>query len=107
MRRRMPGLPDIADALHALYPEGAYWSVDQDGNISWMDLNEKPKPEISVVQAKLDELTEIYNREQLYQNQRVSEYPEYHEQLDMLFNLGYDGWKAEIQKIKDKYPKPE
>lgn len=37
---------------------------------------------------------------------RVIEYPRLEEQLDMLYHLGYDGWKAEIKKIKDKYPKP-
>lgn len=107
MRRRLPVLPEIPEALHALYPEGAMWSVDEDGNIDWMPENEKPKPEDSVVQAKLAELREIWHKEQLYINQRVTEYPEYDEQLDMLFHLGYDGWKAAIQEIKDKYPKPE
>ena len=36
---------------------------------------------------------------------RSTKYPDVREQLDMLFHLGYEGWKAKIQEIKDKYPK--
>ena len=37
---------------------------------------------------------------------RGSEYPRIEDQLDTLYHKGVEGWKAEIQKIKDKYPKP-
>ena len=40
-----------------------------------------------------------------YVVQRQSEYPPIAEQLDTLYHGGYDAWKAEIQAIKDKYPK--
>lgn len=43
---------------------------------------------------------------QSFEEQRKGEYPAIADQLDMLYHLGYDGWKAEIKKIKDKYPKP-
>jgi len=32
------------------------------------------------------------------------EMPTPQESLDMLYELGYDQWKAAIKKIKDKYP---
>jgi hypothetical protein len=40
-----------------------------------------------------------------YAVKRQSEYPPIADQLDTLYHGGYDAWKAEIQAIKDKYPK--
>lgn len=40
-----------------------------------------------------------------YALNRVQEYPSIPEQLDKIFHEGVDAWKAEIQAIKDKYPK--
>ncbi len=37
---------------------------------------------------------------------RLSEYGSWSDQLDEMFH-DFDGWKARIQAIKDKYPKPE
>jgi hypothetical protein len=36
---------------------------------------------------------------------RLSEYPSMADQMDTIFHSGVDVWKAEIQAIKDKYPK--
>ena len=44
-------------------------------------------------------------KEPTYSYKRMSEYPSIVEQLDTLYHEGYDGWKAQIQTIKDKYPK--
>lgn len=41
-----------------------------------------------------------------YQRDRKAEYPSIEDQLDLLFHQGIDGWRAAIQAIKDKYPKP-
>jgi hypothetical protein len=41
-----------------------------------------------------------------YQEQRASEYPSFANQFDLLYHGGYDAWKAAIQAVKDKYPKP-
>lgn len=40
-----------------------------------------------------------------YALNRVQEYPSVGQQLDKIFHEGIDAWKAEIQMIKDKYPK--
>ena len=40
-----------------------------------------------------------------YKYQRANEYPSIADQLDALYHKGYDGWKAEIEAIKNKYPK--
>ena len=41
-----------------------------------------------------------------YQRDRASEYPSIQDQLDALYHQGYDGWKASIDEVKNKYPKP-
>lgn len=41
-----------------------------------------------------------------YAQQRASEYPSIKDQLDLLYHEGYEGWKAAIQTVKEKYPKP-
>jgi hypothetical protein len=35
----------------------------------------------------------------------MSEYPSIADQLDTLYHEGYEGWKAKIQAVKNKYPK--
>ena len=41
-----------------------------------------------------------------YQRKRKEEYPSWEDQLDKIYWNGIDAWKADIKKIKDKYPKP-
>jgi hypothetical protein len=40
-----------------------------------------------------------------YKEKRQAEYPSYADQFDKIFHEGIDAWKAEIQAVKDKYPK--
>jgi hypothetical protein len=40
-----------------------------------------------------------------YADLRAQAYPPIADQLDTIFHVGLDGWKATIQTIKDKYPK--
>jgi hypothetical protein len=42
-----------------------------------------------------------------YKINRAKEYPSYADQFDKIFHEGIDAWKAEIQAVKDKYPKGE
>jgi hypothetical protein len=42
-----------------------------------------------------------------YQEKRASSYPSYADQFDILYHGGYDAWKAAIDAVKAKYPKPE
>ena len=42
-----------------------------------------------------------------YIQKRLDEYPAWGAQLDKIYHNGIDAWKANIKKIKDKYPKPE
>ena len=41
-----------------------------------------------------------------YKVDRMQEYPSIQDQLDTLYHGGYDAWKAEIEAVKNKYPKP-
>ncbi len=94
----------ISDALLVLTP-GAEWSID--GNVysglNWLD-TEQTKPTEEEVVQKIAELT--YKEEvEVYKQQRAAEYPPYADQFDQIFHEGIDTWKADIQAIKDKYPK--
>ena len=68
--------------------------------------NNQTPPTEEAIQAKLAELKAEYEANQ-YQRDRASAYPSTADQLDMLYHQGIDGWKAEIKKVKDQFPKPE
>ena len=55
----------------------------------------------ALVDAKVRELQSIQD----YQSKRKAEYPKIEEQLDQIYHQGLEAWKADIQLIKDKYPK--
>lgn len=38
---------------------------------------------------------------------RAAEYPNIGEQLDTIFHNGLDAWRAQVQAVKNKYPKPD
>ena len=40
-----------------------------------------------------------------YKSKRRAEYPSITDQLDDMYNNGFDAWKATIKTTKDKYPK--
>ena len=40
-----------------------------------------------------------------YKVKRASEYPSFADQFDTIYHQGLDAWKAQIQAVKDKYPK--
>ena len=87
------------DIIHSLYNAT---------NVGWDAINNKwlasdaNGNSIDVVEADVD--AEFVK--QNYKNQRMIEYPSIQDQLDMMYHYGFDAWKAEIKKTKDKYPKP-
>jgi hypothetical protein len=82
------------EAIYALYPQvvtvddgtGAF---DKDGN----------QVEIDMV------LVDAWQNPNAYKGKRQAEYPSYADQFDTIFHEGLDAWKAQIQAVKDKYPK--
>jgi len=96
----------INDAIVSLRP-GATWVLNGTdyGCLVWHDENELPPPTEEEVQAEIERLQTEYEYNQ-YQRDRASAYPSIQDQLDTLYHQGYDGWKASIDEVKNKYPKP-
>jgi len=93
----------ISNALKELGFDGG-WKIKGGKITKWY--SEKEQPSDKVIQTKLTELQADYESKQ-YQRDRASAYPSTADQLDMLYHQGIDGWKAEIKKVKDQFPKPE
>ena len=89
------------DAILALYPTTGF--TTSGGEIVQWDSTD-PQPTEQEIEVKLAELK--YQEEvNVYQEKRKSEYPDWGDQLDKIYHDGIDAWKADIKKIKDKYPK--
>ena len=58
-----------------------------------------------IVDVKVAKL-EAAHAAKKYQRERAARYPSWQDQLDNIFHNGIDSWKADIQEIKDQYPKP-
>ena len=99
-------IPKIFEAVQALRP-GAFWSFTGStyAEMEWLEPEGgQTKPTEEEVVQKIAELT--YQQEvEVYKEQRAAEYPSYADQFDKIFREGVDAWKADIQAIKDKYPK--
>ena len=93
---------NYVDALISLCPT-AKWVVRGGKDIEWLDEEQTQPSEEEIVQ-KVAEL-EYQDEVNEYQRQRAAEYPSYADQFDKIFHEGVDAWKADIQAIKDKYPK--
>ena len=83
----------MIDAILKIYPQIAVingeTAYDADGN------------EVAYDKAAV----ESYIAANAYKEQRVKEYPSFADQFDTIFHDGIDAWKAQIQAVKDKYPK--
>jgi hypothetical protein len=102
-----PQIPQISTVLSILRP-GSSWVLRGEElyeNIIWEDKLQS-KPTIEEIEEELKRLQLEYQKTE-YQRLRAKEYPSFAEQFDLLYHGGYDVWKEEINKIKDKYPKPE
>jgi len=97
----------ISIALSNLRP-GSLWSIDGDdySGLIWNEENDLPAPTEQEILEEIERLKQQYQYNE-YQRKRKNEYPSFEQQLDILYHQGYDGWKEEINKVKEKYPKPE
>lgn len=82
------------------------WSVGEEyASLQWFG-TEETKPSQEILQECWDQY--VFEREKnKYKDLRAADYPPVVDQLDLIFNGGIDGWRAVIQAVKDKYPKPE
>ena len=92
----------IDQAIYKLYPNavrclGGQKAYDKDDNEIVLDFN--------LINAEFARLQAEYDAKQ-YQRNRAAEYPSFADQFDTLYHGGYDAWKAQIDAIKLKYPKP-
>ena len=92
----------FAKAIELLRPNTQWYSIES--KVTFLDGTVPPTE--SEIQAKIEELQAEYDAKQ-YQRDRAVAYPSTEDQLDMLYHQGIDGWKAEIKKVKDQFPKPE
>jgi len=83
----------IEEIIFKLYPQVSYINddiaYDKDQNIVAIDQ--------SLVNLEFAKIA--------YIAKRAAEYPSYADQFDTIFHEGLDAWKAEIQAVKNKYPK--
>jgi hypothetical protein len=81
------------EAIYKLYPNVTVIR----GDVAY----DKDEKEVTYDNALVDAEVAKY----AYITQRQQEYPSIVDQLDTLYHGGYDAWKAEIEAIKNKYPK--
>ena len=94
-------------ALNNIRP-GSRWHLighDYEGLV-WEDDNSSPKPSEDELKVECDKIEERWNKTE-YQRLRKPEYPSITDQLDALFHAGVfpPEMAAQIQAVKDKYPK--
>ena len=77
------------------------------GKEVWLELNDKYCYKRIYINAGTKTSYQYHEKKLEYQRLRKPEYPKIEDQLDLLYHKGVEGWKEEIQKVKDKYPKPE
>ena len=89
------------DAIQALNPTAGF-TISGGEIVQWDSTD--PQPTEQEIEIKLAELK--YQEEvNVYQEKRKLEYPSWEDQLDKIYHSGINAWKADIKKIKDKYPK--
>jgi hypothetical protein len=84
---------DIIPAIYKLYPS----VVRTVGDIAYDAEGNEVAYDLEAVDAEV--------QANAYKGLRAAEYPAIVDQLDTIYHDGLDAWKAQIQAVKDKYPK--
>ena len=96
----------VSTAILSLVPDAQFGIENNNySTIIWYDTNEHPIPTHEEVQTEIIKLEQEWVKNE-YQRLRKPEYPSIEDQLDLLYHGGLDSWKEEINKVKEKYPKP-
>ena len=96
------GMVPVPDAIMSLVPGAQF--IGRNNEIEWLD-PVIPKPSDAAITAERIRLYQQYVTNQ-YQRDRALAYPPIADQLDMIFHGGLEAWQAEIQAVKDQFPKP-
>jgi hypothetical protein len=92
-------------ALINLRPNSQFrWEGENYSDIQWFDETIAKPTEQEIIDESNRIKAEYVSNE--YQRKRAAEYPSFAEQFDTLYHGGYDAWKATIDSVKTKYPKP-
>jgi len=83
----------MIDAIYKLYPQ----VVSTNGDVAYDAEGNEVAYDKDAVQVYIDA--------NAYKSKRAAEYPSFADQFDTIFHDGIDAWKAQIQAVKDKYPK--
>jgi hypothetical protein len=96
----------LYEAIKSLQPYASFGLRNEEYNtLEWFDdPSVVPIPTKEAVEAEHARLTAEYNTNE-YQRKRAAEYPSFADQFDIIFHQGLEAWKAQIQAVKDKYPK--
>jgi hypothetical protein len=82
---------------------------DSENKLYWLDEGNDPVKWLPQCTPITDEEADAIRASQVvpltYAQKRAAEYPSFADQFDLLFHGGMDVWKAQIQAVKDKYPK--
>jgi len=81
------------DAIFALNPS----VVTIRGDIAYDAEGNEVQYDKAAVQAYVDA--------NAYKAKRAAAYPSFADQFDTIFHEGIDAWKAQIQAVKDRFPK--
>ena len=90
------------EAIKKAYPEAVVISESK-------GVFKEDGTEITIVQSEVDTARATIDAEYAaldYARKRAAEYPSLVDQLDDIYHIGIDAWKATIKATKDKYPKP-
>ena len=80
--------------------------IVEPGKEGKMVSNPHSKPSEADCTAGLKALQDAWDLENdSYKSKRRAEYPSIADQLDDMYNNGFDAWKATVKTTKDKYPK--
>ena len=89
-------------AILSLRPKAKWSAVDQE--LTWLD-SSQTEPTATEIANEIKRLESVATSEE-YKLKRAAEYPSVVDQLDKMFHSGFQAWKNEIHKVKEKYPKP-
>lgn len=104
-------VPGVDTAINTLRP-GSRWDLSNTTFTRFEDDQGREAPSWEEVQAEIEREVDIYNYF-LYERNRQEAYPDWRDQLDMLYhdiksgNLADGSWVAAIDKVKEAHPKPE
>mgnify|MGYP003347196667 FL=1 len=99
-------MTDIVNALLTLRPNAKWFmNGDEYEGLVWED-EIQSKPTKEEILAEVEKLKQKWIDEE-YRRKRAPEYPRLEDQLDALFHAGVfpPEMAAQIQAVKDKYPK--